>query len=63
MKKVLVAYDSETGKTKQMAEYIAEGIRSSGHDAHVKRLNEMKTEKELKAMMRISSVPLPTTWT
>ncbi|HME44374.1 MAG TPA: flavodoxin domain-containing protein [Syntrophorhabdales bacterium] len=47
MKKVLLAYDSETGKTKQMAEYIAEGIRISGHDADVKRLNEIKSEREL----------------
>ena len=47
MKKVLIAYESETGNTKQMAEYIAEGIRSSGHDADVKRLNEINSEKEL----------------
>ena len=47
MKKVLVAYDSETGKTKQMAEYIAEGICSSGHDADVKRINEIKSQREL----------------
>ena len=47
MKKVLIAYDSRTGKTKQMAEYIAEGIRISGHDADVKKLSEMKTEKDL----------------
>lgn len=47
MKKVLLAYDSETGKTKQMAEYIAEGIRKSGHNADVKKLNEIKSEREL----------------
>lgn len=47
MKKVLIAYDSRTGKTKQMAEYIAEGIRISGHDADLKRLSEVKNEKEL----------------
>jgi len=47
MKKVLVAYDSETGKTKQMAECIAEGIRISGHEAQVKRLNEITNEREL----------------
>jgi flavorubredoxin len=47
MKKVLIAYDTETGKTKQMAEYIAEGIRISGHDVYVKRLNEIASEREL----------------
>ena len=30
MKKVLVAYTSRTGKTEEMANYIAEGIRFSG---------------------------------
>jgi len=47
MGKILIAYDSRTGKTKQMAEYIAEGIRISGHDADVKKLSEIKNEKEL----------------
>ncbi len=47
MKKALIAYDSRTGKTKQMAEYIAEGIRIAGHDADVKKLAEIKTEKDL----------------
>ena len=47
MKKVLVAYDSRTGKTKQMAEYIAEGIRICGLDTEVKKLSEIKTEKDL----------------
>jgi flavorubredoxin len=30
MKKVLIAYDSRTGKTEKMAEGIAEGIRMGG---------------------------------
>ncbi|MCX8022425.1 MAG: flavodoxin domain-containing protein [Syntrophorhabdaceae bacterium] len=47
MKKVLIAYFSRTGKTKAMAEYIAEGIRISGHEAEVKKISEIKTEKEL----------------
>lgn len=47
MKKVLIAYDSMTGKTKQMAEYIAEGIRIAGHDAEVKKITQIKSEKEL----------------
>ena len=47
MKKVLVSYFSRTGKTQQMAEYIAEGVRISGHDADIKKISEIKDEKEL----------------
>lgn len=47
MKKVLIAYDSRSGRTQQMAEYIAEGIRISGNEAVVRRITEMKNEKEL----------------
>src|SRR5512137_627090 len=47
MKKVLVAYVSVTGNTKQMADYIAEGIRISGHDVEVKKVSEIKSDKEL----------------
>jgi flavodoxin len=47
MKKVLIAYDSRTGKTQQMAEYIAEGVRMSGNEAMVRRITEIKNEKEL----------------
>ena len=46
MKKALIAYDTDTRKTKQMAKYIAEAIRSSGHDVYVKRLNEITSERE-----------------
>ena len=31
MKKVLVAFFSKTGTTETMAEYIAEGVRITGH--------------------------------
>ena len=48
MKKVLVAYVSVTGNTKQMADYIAEGIRISGQDAEVKKVSEIKSDKELR---------------
>jgi menaquinone-dependent protoporphyrinogen IX oxidase len=41
MKKVLVAYVSRTGKTQKMAEYIAEGIRFSGNEAELKKINEI----------------------
>jgi len=45
MKKVLVAYVSLTGKTQQMAEYIAEGIRISGHEAETKRSPRSRMRK------------------
>jgi flavodoxin len=47
MKKVIVAYVSRTGKTEKMAEYIAEGIRFCGHAAEVKKVSEIKNEKQL----------------
>ncbi len=47
MKKVLVCYFSRTGKTQQMAEYIAEGIRISGQDVELKKISDIKNEKEL----------------
>jgi flavodoxin len=47
MKKVLIAYDSRTGKTQQMAEYIAEGVRISGNEAGVRKITAIKNEKEL----------------
>ena len=47
MKKVLISYFSRTGKTQQMAEFIAEGVRISGHDAEIRKISEIKNEKEL----------------
>jgi flavorubredoxin len=47
MKKVLICYFSRTGKTQQMAEYIAEGIRISGQEVEVKKISDIKDEKEL----------------
>ncbi|MCR4290158.1 MAG: flavodoxin domain-containing protein [Candidatus Scalindua sp.] len=47
MGKVLIAYYSRTGKTEKMAEYIAEGVRFSGHSADIKKLSEIKNEQEL----------------
>jgi flavodoxin len=47
MHKVLVAYTTRTGKTEKMAEYIAEGIRFSGHDAVVENISAIKNEKQL----------------
>jgi len=48
VKKVLIAYDSGTGKTQQMAEYIAEGVRISGNEAEVRKITEINNEKELR---------------
>jgi flavodoxin len=47
MKKILIVYDSRTGKTQKMAEYIAEGVRIAGHDVDLKKVTEIKNEKEL----------------
>ena len=47
MKKVLISYFSRTGKTQQMAEYIAEGVRISGQDVEIKKISDIKDEKEL----------------
>ncbi len=33
MGKVLISYYSRTGKTKKMAEYVAEGVRFGGNEA------------------------------
>jgi flavodoxin len=47
MHKVLVAYTTRTGKTEKMAEFIAEGIRFSGHDAVVEKISAIKNEKQI----------------
>ena len=47
MKNVVVAYTSRTGKTETMANFIAEGVRMSGHTADVKKLGDIKSEKDL----------------
>lgn len=47
MKKVLIAYFSATGTTEKMAEYIAEGIRFSGQEAVVKKIEDIEDATEL----------------
>ncbi len=47
MKKVLIAYISRAGHTKQMADYIAEGVRMTGCEAELKTAAAIKTEKDL----------------
>lgn len=47
MKKALIAYYSRTGKTENMAEYIAEGVRFSANSVEIKKISEIKKESEL----------------
>jgi flavodoxin len=47
MKKVLIVYFSATGKTEKMAGYIAEGVRFSGHEAVVKKIEDVKAAAEI----------------
>lgn len=47
MKKILVVYFSKTGNTKDMARYIAEGVRIAGHEADVRSVTEITNEREL----------------
>lgn len=47
MKRFLIVYVSRTGKTKQMAEYIAEGIRFAGHDVEIKTPGQAKEAADL----------------
>jgi len=44
---VMVAYYSRTGMTQTMADGIAEGVRISGHNAEVKKISDIKDEKDL----------------
>jgi len=43
----LVAYYSRTGNTEKIAEYIGEGIRITGNSAELKKISEIKSEKDL----------------
>jgi flavorubredoxin len=47
MAKMLIAYYSRMGNTEKMAEYIAEGIRLTGNSAELKKISEIKDEKDL----------------
>ena len=47
MKRVLIAYFSLTGRTEKMAGYIAEGIRFSGQEAFIKKIENIKAAEEL----------------
>jgi len=47
MKNVLIGYYSRTGNTGEMAKYLAEGVRISGNNADLKKISEIKSEKDL----------------
>jgi len=47
MGKVLIVYASRADETKGIAELVAEGVRISGHEADIKKTNEIKSEKDL----------------
>ena len=47
MKKVLIAYFSSTGKTETMAQYIAEGVRFSGQEVVVKKIEDLRSTTDL----------------
>ena len=47
MKKVLIAYESRTGNTEKMAEYIAEGVRMGGNEAELQKTSKLKKEEDL----------------
>ena len=45
--RVIIVYFSLTGNTEKMAEYIAEGVRFSGHQAVTKKVSDIKGEDDL----------------
>ena len=47
MKKILVAYFSRSGTTETMAQYIAEGVRITGHEVELKKIADVTSEKDL----------------
>ena len=47
MKKVLIVYFSASGKTEEMADFIAEGIRFCSLQAIVQKMRELKTPEDV----------------
>jgi len=47
MAKVLIVYATRTGETEKIGQLIAEGIRFSGHEAALIKIQEIKTESDL----------------
>lgn len=48
MGKVLIVFATRSDETKGIANLIGEGIRMAGHEAEVKKINEIKNEEDLK---------------
>ena len=48
MGKVLIVFATRSDETKGIANLIGEGIRMAGHEADVKKVNEVKNEEDLK---------------
>ncbi len=46
MLKALIVYATRTGETKRIGELVAEGIRFSGHEASVLKVNDIKKETD-----------------
>ncbi len=47
MGKVLIVFATRSDETKGIANLIGEGIRMAGHEADVKKINEIKNEEDL----------------
>ena len=47
MKKVIICYDSRTGNTETMANFIAEGVRIGGAEAELVKISQVRSEKDL----------------
>ncbi len=47
MKTILIVYDSRTGRTQRMAERIADGVRSTGNEALLRKVTEFKSYGDL----------------
>lgn len=47
MKRVLIVYDSRTGRTERMARKIAEGVRNSGHEVIIRPVQDIRSAGEL----------------
>ena len=48
MEKFLIVFATRSDETKGIANLIGEGIRIAGHEADVKKINEIKNEEDLK---------------
>jgi flavorubredoxin len=47
MAKVLIVYATRTGETEKIGQLIAEGLRFSGQEANLVKVNKIKTEADL----------------